>query len=328
MENKIGTPELPPSPFTYEKTLDPKKATYEEWRVSPVSFVGRENKPRTDSEIVSMIREQREQKDWFVNEYWRKKGVPSEQIEVQLGNQHITIYNFNKNKDFTDEHIARTKKVFEELGSRFPQILDSIRWILIDDIPHPSAFGDPEKYPWNGSAKSDWLSFILLPRGLELTPHRIEKASNFEGTLIHETTHLIAATFEKEWREKFKWDHCGFHSNEWESRYAPDGKWLAFFNRKTGEMAPQWQFPLQPEQCINYYAKQNEAEDICESMVAYIYDPELLKRVSPEKFNILQRHDVQQSKPNVTARRIPKEQVRLPEIKPETVYYFIKEPQS
>lgn len=328
MEIKIGNQELPPLPFTYERTLDETKATDREWRVSPVTFVGSENKPRTDNELLERIRERREQKDWFISEYWRKKGQPNEQLEFEVGGKPITVYNFNQDKLFTDAHITRAQKVFEELGSRFPQILDKIRWILIEDIPHASAFGNPEKYPWNGSAKRDWLSFILLPRGMELIPHRIEKTSNFEGTLAHETTHLIADEFESEWREKFKWDYCIEHPDEWESRKTSDGTWLAFFNKSTGEMSPQWQFPLQPDECVNYYAKQNANEDICESMVAYIYDPELLQRISPEKFNILQKHDARQPKPEVSTARIPKDQIKLPEIKPEIVYYFIKEPES
>ena len=326
MEQRINNQELSPLPFTYVRTDDPKKAFSSQWRISPVSFAGKSNEPRTDSEIVEMVKDERERKDWFITEHWRKKGLPQEQIEFSVNNRKITVYDFNRDKPFTNQHITDTQKVLEQLGSRFPRMLENIRWILIEDIPHASAFGDPVKYPWNGSAKLEWSSFILMPRGMELMPHRIEKTSNFEGTLVHETTHLIAEDFEKEWRERFKWDYCIMHPEEWESKMAPDGKWLAFYNRRNGEMSPQHQFPLQPEQCVNYYAKQNDNEDICESMVAYIYDPELLKRVSSEKFNILQKHDARKSKPDVSAVRLPKDQIRLPEIKPETVYYFIKKP--
>lgn len=327
MEQIRNSQELQPLPFTYVRTDDPAKASFSEWRIPPFIIDGVENQPRTDSEIEERVKKDREQKDWFTTEYWRKKGLPKEQIEFNVNNNQIIVYNFSQDKSFTDKHVEDTRKVFEQLGSRFPKMLEKIRWILIEDISHASAFGDPAKYPWNGSAKRDWSSFILMPRGMDLAPHRVEKASNFEGTLVHETTHLIAADFEKEWRERFKWDYCIMHPEEWESRMAPDGKWLAFFNKNTGEMSPQHQFPIQPEQCVNYYAKQNANEDICESMVAYMYDPELLKRISPDKFDILQRHDTQKPKPDVSMRRVPKDQIRLPEIKPETVYYFVKEPQ-
>lgn len=84
MENRISGQELSPLPFTYERTLDTKKAVDEEWRISPVSIKGLENKPRTDSEILNMIKERKEQNDWFVTEHWRKKGQPREQIEFAI----------------------------------------------------------------------------------------------------------------------------------------------------------------------------------------------------------------------------------------------------
>lgn len=214
----------------------------------------------------------------------------------------------------------------EELGSRFPKAINNLKWILVEDYQEPSLLGDSTKYPANGHAMPKWNAFRLFPKGMELLSHRIQAASNFEGTLIHELTHLIVDDFKNDWKEKFIWKPC-YDSDEWEPKKSPDGTKAVYAHKKTGEMAPQWYFPLQPEQCINYYAKQNADEDICESMVAYIYDPELLKRVSPEKFNILQRHDSQRPKPDVTINRVPKEQIKLPKVKPEVVYYFIKEPQ-
>lgn len=89
----------------------------------------------------------------------------------------------------TDEHVARMQKALGELASRFPQVVDKIRWIVIDDIAHASGFGDPESYPLNGDAMPQWHAFRYLPRGMELTPHRVETTSNFEGTFVHEMTH-------------------------------------------------------------------------------------------------------------------------------------------
>lgn len=320
--------EQPPYlPFKYERTLVPDQATYKEWRVSPVSIVGIPNRPRTDQEIIEMIKREREGKDWFTSEYWRKKGLPEEQIEFQLNGQAIIVYNWNKDELFTDEHIQKTQKTFQELASRFPQITDQIRWILIDDKQETSAFGDPEKYPYNGFAMREWGAFRLLPRGMKLTPHRVARASNFEGTLVHESTHLIQQQFEPEWGEKFKWDYCYDHQDEWEVRPTPDGTTKRWFSKQTGEMSPQGQFPLQPDQCVTYYAKQSMGEDICDSIVAYIYDPDLLQGVSPDKSDIFQKHDAKRTLLRTTSRRIAKEEIKLPEIKEETVYYYIQEPE-
>lgn len=163
---------------------------------------------------------------------------------------------------------------------------------------------------------------------MELVPHRITKTSNLEGTFIHESTHLIQQQFKPEWSEKFKWEDCYDHKDEWEVRPTPDGTKTRYFNKQTNEMAPNGQFPLQPEQCITYYAKINLGEDICDSMVAYIYDPDQLQKVSPDKFDILKKHDAKLPLPKISSKRIAKEEIKLPEIKEETVYYYVEEPKT
>ncbi len=215
--------ELPPLPFTYQRTQNPEEAQYSEWRVSPVYLAGEKNDPKTDESIIESVKRQRKGKDWFTYDSWREKGMPKEQLEFQVGGSQITVYNFSGEKPFTDEHVEKAQKVLSELSARFPQILTKIRWILIDDIAHASFYGDPELYPLNGSAQENWRSFTLLPRGMELIPHRVSATSNFEGTLAHETTHLIDDEFKAEWGEKFKWQHCLDYPDDWEVRPTPDG---------------------------------------------------------------------------------------------------------
>lgn len=85
------------------------------------------------------------------------------------------------------------------------------------------------------------------------------------------------------------------------------------------------EIPLQSQECVTDYAKITIDEDVCESMVAYLYDPELLKRVSPTKYDILRRHDAKGEIPKVTVSRVPREEIKLPEVKPQTVKYFVRE---
>lgn len=153
-------------------------------------------------------------------------------------------------------------------------------------------------------------------------PHRIQSASNFEGTFVHELGHLIKNQFEGEWRRKFQWVHCLDNEEEWEIRKAPNGE-NRWFHKKTGEMSPQGQYPLQPDQCITDYARQIIDEDICDSLVAYIYESEKLKEVAPDKFAILESHDAKQKViPQISIQKVPKSDIRLPEIKPETIKFF------
>ena len=94
-------------------------------------------------------------------------------------------------------------------------------------------------------------------------------------------------------------------------------------------MSPQAQYPLQPDQCITYYARQNIREDICDSLVAYIYDSDKLKAIAPEKYAILQSHDLSlKDRPYISTQRIPKAEIKLPEIKPETIRFYIQEPEE
>ena len=329
-EIKIGEPkeQIPPLPFKYERTDDPSQAQFTILRV-PIQTVGKK-KPtkRTDSEIIEVVKDRKEGQEWFFYEYWRRKGAPKEQLEILANGQKITIYNFNEEKLLTDEHLECTQKVFEELASHFPKIVSLIHWILIDDIPHASAFGDPEKFPFNGSATPEWYSFRMVPRGMDLSPHRVGATSNFEGTFVHELTHLVDSDFKNEWNGKFQWANCKDYPDDYERRPPPDGSDQRFFNKNTGEMYPQGRFPLQPDQCVTYYARLSAEEDICESMVAYIYDPDLLKKVSPDKFEILSKHDPKRPRPQVSLQRVSKEDIRLPQVKPETVLYYVKEPVS
>ena len=318
---------LPELPFAYQRVQKPDDAQYREWRVSHVRFEGQENPPRTDEEIIEFVKREHEAKQWFTSEYWRKKGAPTEQIEFAINGRSITVYNFNAEKPFSDDHIARAGKVFQELAVRFPEVLDKIRWVLVDDTQPPSLLADDDRYPTNGTAMREHRAFRFMPRGMETIPHRIESASNFEGTFIHELGHLIQGQFEDEWREKFKWAYCSDNEEEWEIRKAPNGE-NRWFNKTTGEMSPQGQYPLQPDQCITSYARQNMGEDICDSLVAYIYEPDRLQEIAPEKFAILQSHDAKQKeRPAVSSQRVANTEIRLPEVKPETIGYYIEEPE-
>lgn len=199
---------LSPLPYTYQRTDDPALAEFSEWRVSPVVFGDEDNVPRTDEEIIEMVRQQKEAQQWYTLEYWRKKGEPQEQVEFVINNQKVTLYNFSADKPLTDEHLQKASLVFQEMASRFPQAMSQIRWIMIDGVQLPSAFGDPEKYPTNGMAYRQFQAFQFYPRGTELFPYRLPVVSNFEGVFSHELTHLIQIEFEGEWSDKFSWGRC------------------------------------------------------------------------------------------------------------------------
>jgi hypothetical protein len=317
---------LSPLPFTYTKTDDPAKAGYTHRRVSGIRIDNNPPTIFTNERILDIVKEKHESSEWYYAEYWRKKGTPQEQIAFQVGEQKITLYNFSAEKPVTDDHLQRMSHAMAELSSRFPQVLEKIQWILIDDIGQESGFGDPEKYPLNGNAMNSWRAFKFTPRGMELMPHRIAATTNFEGTFVHEMTHLIQSEFETDWGEHFQWEWCMDHPDDWELRPTPDGSDKKYVNKHTGAMSLHAEFPMQPEECVTEYGSQVKHEDICDSMVAYVYDPKLLEETSEKKFGILAAKDARLPHPDIKTTRIPKEEITLPAVKPETIYYYIQEP--
>lgn len=316
-----------PLPFTYTRVFDSEMAQYSYSRIPGIRPVGARNEPLSDEVIKDRVKERFESQEWFYSEYWRSKGIPSEQIEFQIGEQLITLYNFNEGLQVSDEHIDETLGVLAEFASRFPQVLDNLRWILIDNIQPLSSYGDSINYPLNGEAVVNWKAFKLQPRGMSLEPHRVPSATNFEGTLVHEMTHLIDSRFEAAgWREKYKWERCIDSPEDWEPREVPDGGKEAFYNKHTGKMALIGMYALQPDECVTEYAQQNIDDDVCDSMVAYFFDRDLLKSRSTTKLSIIASQDEGLLRPLVTAKRVSNDEIKLPPITPQVVNFYIKEP--
>lgn len=315
--------ELPPLPIEYVRVFDEKGADYIERLIPRVVFTDIPPRTRTPAQALEDIRKMNEEKQWYTEKYWREKGVPHEQINFRVNDKPIVVYNYHGSLKFSDEHIQKTHKAFEVFFSKFPQAIDRMKWLLIEDAQPDSLLGDEQQYPTNGHAYREQQMFKLYPRGMEFFPHRIQKASNLEGTIVHELTHLIDAEFREEWEKKYQWGRCwqDRYKDAWESRKTNSGhkKW---FHKVTGWMAPQGEFPLQPDECITEYAKQNVFEDICEGVVAYVFDPDGLMRVSECKYDMISHHD-RKTTAHVQYERVPATDISLPAVEPQTVRYYL-----
>jgi hypothetical protein len=322
---------LPPLPLTYARTDDPTQAA-----LSVMRHMSKTYPPLSDERITQVAQERYERSHWYMSPVWREKGEPTEQVEFEINGKKIGLYNFCKEKSVTLEHLAQAENALKKLVAHHPQILEHMEWILINDKQDGSQHGDDEQFPLNGSIDRKWKALLLQPRALDPIPHRIPAASNWEGTLVHEATHFLESEFETEWKEKFQWEDCADYAPEgqqwgkggtdWEPLPTPNGRKKRYRNTKTGEFAPIGKFPKQPEQCVTKYAEMLWNEDVCESNVAYMYDLELLRSKSPNKLAILESHN-QNQEVRFQAKRMPAGQVKLPEISPQTVYYFVKEPE-
>lgn len=311
---KSSAEKLPPLPFTYQKVEDQTKARY---------II----EAKDDEEALKKAKERKEKLKWNTSEYWREKGIPQEQWTIQINGKEITIYNFKKEKTLSQNHIGIIQKSIKEMVQRFPQVLDHLNFILFDDRQRPSLYDDEEKFPLNG-LREDQNTFSISPRGMRLDiPHRISSVSNFQGTLIHELAHFVECQFLDKWVEKFQWRYYKDNPDWEEKEIKGKKKWV---NKKTGEVAISIVYPLEPEKCVSEYAKISMQEDICESVVAYIFDPEKLRKIAPEKYEILKSYDTSLKKERKREYQISikkEKEVKLPEIQPETITYYVKKPE-
>jgi hypothetical protein len=139
----------------------------------------------------------------------------------------------------------------------------------------------------------------IYPSALHAVSHRISGALNLEGTLIHELSHSVGLEFINEWRNKFEW-----------------------ISSETTEMFPggalRYEVPKEPERCVTDYARVNAREDVSESIVAALKNPNIL---DPEKLQFIKSHlpiSSEKLVPSIIAKT--KGDISLPEI-PQPVRY-------
>lgn len=309
-ENESAEPvnELPVLPFEIEFVNKEEDAQYIRDRIEKIydfeSDTYCEGEKKNDSQInkeIEEIKELHKEKKWFTTDNYRRKR-PNEQVEFSINDKNITFYNFNKEKELSESHIEKIKNVFKEMTERFPGSLNNIDWVLIEEIQQPSLSND-ERFPLNGLAEKDMRCLKIMPRALDIDKtHRVEGVLNFEGTLVHEVGHFIEDRFLEEWRKHYQWRE-----------------------KREGEIAPGDKYPVQPNECIDDYAKKDEQEDICDSLVAYIYNPKRLKEISPKKFSIIESIENKEKKRSkVSSIRIDKSEIKLPEIKAEIIKVFLR----
>lgn len=240
----------------------------------------------TPAEITENPSIPENRKAWYDQSYWREKGEPKEKVALKIGDAELNVVNFNKDIKFED-YQARVEKSIENFALRFPSALGKLKWILIRDFqPDPIHEGFPANgLTLNGTPEG---TMVLEPRAFEDISHRIEKVQNLEGTITHELGHQIQDNLRGDWI-KF-WPRASDDPENW--IFDKAGKNLPI-HKITGQKStpPEGRFLKDQESVVSEYSKINSHEDICESIVAYLYDPERLKAVSPEKFEIIQKRD-------------------------------------
>lgn len=246
-----------------------------------------------DESVEDVIKKELKAENWWLDSYWQEKGLPKEQIEVSFGDRKINIYNFNQ-EGLGQIHLEELKRAIE-LFSKINNgsVFDKIKYIVLDDKQFIEQTGENR----NGQGVMDNNGTIkLYPSALQ-GKHRVEPASNFEGTLIHEITHSLQnADVRNEWSEKFGWES-----------FESEGKSLLKVKN--------------PERCITDYARNiNPSEDICESMVATVVSPQ---RLDPERLEFLRDKFFSKSRNSeltIDIQRHGEGDIRLPTIDPDVKF--------
>lgn len=263
--------ELPSSnPVGVVKTLNHEIQLFKAGEVNHEGVINLWMKEGADPEKISSESLRRIQENrWWLWEYWERKGLPKEQVELDDGEHQITLYNYGEPIDRAHlDLINRILGIFS--GIRGGLVFNDVRYILLDDV---QGMNDKSGEPTNGYGPINSLAVTLYPNAFRPISNRVtDRITNLEGTLAHELTHGIPnQLIDGEmvlnlWIKAVGWDMAD------ERRVLPGGAisiWKTDFSK-----------------CVTDYAKSDPDEDICESMVAALFDPE---KLDPNRLTTLQR---------------------------------------
>lgn len=198
---------------------------------------------------------------WWEQEYWRtrvEQDKLQEKVEFSDGEHTISIYNFDE--PLREEQIGEVSEALSVLASisngEALRVYDDI--LLTEEQP-PDV---PGLGPPNGYGMLTSRHIVLYPNALRPIHHRVtNKVSNLQGTLVHEGTHnALVEKVADEWRQL--------------------GGWTTLVDAKKGspEGTTKQYATSDPERCVTAYATANYDEDLCESNVARVYDPDKLDK--------------------------------------------------
>ena len=258
---------------------------------------------RQDDPTVERIQEQAAMhlamENWWARpELLEQLGEVKEKLEMKMGSHKINIYNFWQ--PLSKKQLDELQQALLKVGAYIPQAVYGLEDIVISGVQKDN---DKSGEPTNG----DWVTlysykaFRLYPAAFEQRNSRVTpKTTHLTSTVTHELGHSIGTAFGNEWRKEFDWELISLEDGK--PRVLPGG-WQS------------WEVCHQPERCITDYARSDAGEDICESLVAYIYDPEKLDQAKREllmrTFPLSERLDGQE----VTIKPAPDKDIpKLPDV--------------
>lgn len=294
MEKMLEAPENFPKKLFFEEVTenDPGFAD-----AISVSAYPEDSSEKVEEELQGML----ENKHWFLKEYWQKK-KPQEVIEIHCGEKSMEIFNFGKDLlDWQIEEITNAIKVYNIKMNDI--VFGKVRQILINDDQWVNLRTGK---PMNGiGERGTGEAIVLFPSALEQKDHRVPNVSNLEGTVIHELSHTIAdGALTDEWRKIFGW-----------TKLEKPEKLVGGYY--------QFEKSADTKRCITDYAETAADEDICESMVGALLNPNALDKEKLEYIRgkiLLQQENSDKEKPFISVIKKKESEMTFPKIQEPVKY--------
>ena len=269
------------------------------------SIVIKSNDPSINS-VQDQAKEDLGWEHWWLNELLVDRFGPlQEKVLVKLGDHSIYIYNFWQ--ELTEDDLTRIKQALITFSRYVPESVADLEDIVIDGKQAVNSNnGEPKNGDWlSGRASAHYKTLRLFPNAFKDRVHRVtDKVNNLEGTIIHELGHSINKKVDVDWSREFGWRMV----DSKDIRELPGGE-------KSSYICDM------PERCVTEYARANESEDVAESFVAYICDPE---KLDDEKLEFLHARYPRKETTIVAAeaKKLEGEAVEVPKV-PSFIKYFL-----
>ena len=213
-------------------------------------------------------------KNWWLQDNYGQKGVPSEQITIKIGDRAIDIYSW-RDKALTGDEL---KSIVNALG-KFAVIadgkaLENVRYILIDNDDKVN-IKSGEKLNGYGAGSSKAIT-LYLNAFRPLYFHEMEGINNLDGTIIHELAHSLTGivigkdSLHNAWAEKFGWRFLN------KARQLKGGATSNYENDGA---------------VVSSYASSDPDEDFCDSLTAALLNEKILDKDGLRgRINFLREH--------------------------------------
>lgn len=259
-------------------------------------------KPTDDPDLIfGAVKNEITRTRWWMRDTWVEKGLPKEEFLLADGEHQVTLFNYGD--PLERRHLDEVMSVLGLFSAiRNGKVFERVSYIVVDNV---NLMNEKSGELSNGHGPTDDNKITLYPNALASIRNRVtDKASNLEGTLTHELTHGLNDVYldiEGSVTEKYievAWMKIGNWTIGDKPRILPGGGISA-------------EVTTDPDRCVTVYAQSDSGEDMCDSMVATLFDPEVLDE---DKLYFLQTHfspDLNKVSQWVV-QQVPADQIKLP----------------